>query len=373
MKEKILIVDDIAVNREILASMLEGLYQIIEASDGGQAIDILKSENDGIALVLLDLIMPKVDGFAVLQFMKDAGIFARVPVIVISADSDAKTERECLKLGASDFIRKPFDNMTVKNRVKNLAELFVYKNKLEDFVKVQTEGLDRQNKLLEQQSNRIKAVNEKVTEVLGTIVEYRHFESGNHIKRVKGFTRILAKKISQKYPEYNLTPERIEVISDASVLHDIGKISVKDSILFKPGKLTFDEFDQIKMHTTKGYEMLCRFTDVWGEEYADAAKKICRWPHERDDGRGYPDGLKGDQIPIEALLVSIADVYDALTTKRVYKDAFEMDKAFNMVLDGECGEFSPKLLNCFCEVKGQFEDLARKFKEAEVEVYTKGR
>ena len=155
MKEKILIVDDIAVNREILASMLEGLYQIIEASDGGQAIDILKSENDGIALVLLDLIMPKVDGFAVLQFMKDAGIFARVPVIVISADSDAKTERECLKLGASDFIRKPFDNMTVKNRVKNLAELFVYKNKLEDFVKVQTEGLDRQNKLLEQQSNRI--------------------------------------------------------------------------------------------------------------------------------------------------------------------------------------------------------------------------
>lgn len=223
MKEKILIVDDIAVNREILASMLEGLYQIIEASDGGQAIDILKSENDGIALVLLDLIMPKVDGFAVLQFMKDAGIFARVPVIVISADSDAKTERECLKLGASDFIRKPFDNMTVKNRVKNLAELFVYKNKLEDFVKVQTEGLDRQNKLLEQQSNRIKAVNEKVTEVLGTIVEYRHFESGNHIKRVKGFTRILAKKISQKYPEYNLTPERIEVISDASVLHDSGK------------------------------------------------------------------------------------------------------------------------------------------------------
>ena len=208
---------------------------------------------------------------------------------------------------------------------------------------------------------------------MGTIVEYRHFESGNHIKRVKGFTRILAKKISQKYPEYNLTPERIEVISDASVLHDIGKISVKDSILFKPGKLTFDEFDQIKMHTTKGYEMLCRFTDVWGEEYADAAKKICRWHHERDDGRGYPDGLKGDQIPIEALLVSIADVYDALTTKRVYKDAFEMDKAFNMVLDGECGEFSPKLLNCFCEVKGQFEDLARKFKEAEVEVYTKGR
>lgn len=162
MKEKILIVDDIAVNREILASMLEGFYQIIEVSDGGQAIDILKSENDGIALVLLDLIMPKVDGFAVLQFMKDAGIFARVPVIVISADSDAKTERECLKLGASDFIRKPFDNMTVKNRVKNLAELFVYKNKLEDLVKVQTEGLDRQNKLLEQQSNRIKAVNEKV-------------------------------------------------------------------------------------------------------------------------------------------------------------------------------------------------------------------
>ena len=369
MTKKILVVDDIEINRTLLSEILRDTYQILEASDGEQAIAVLKSKTEEIALVLLDLIMPRVDGYAVMRYMKESDVYSRIPVVVISADGNAETERKCLKLGASDFIRKPFDNITVKNRVKNLADLFVYKNQLEDLVYIQTEGLNQQNKILEQQTEYIKAVNEKITEVLGTIVEYRHFESGNHIKRVKGFTKILAENMAERYPEYGLNQKRISVISDASALHDIGKIAIKDSILLKPGKLSLDEFDQIKEHTIKGYEMLCRFTETWDEEYADASKKICRWHHERYDGKGYPDGLKGEEIPVEAQIVSIADVYDALTTKRIYKDAFEMDKAFDMVVNGECGVFSPKILNCFQNKKTEFEHLAKRFKEADVETY----
>ena len=369
--KKILVVDDIEINRTLLSEILRDSYQILEASDGEQAIGILSSGTEEITLVLLDLLMPGLDGYAVMQYMNESDAFSRIPVVVISADGDAETERKCLKMGASDFIRKPFDNITVKNRVKNLAELFVYKNQLEDLVSVQTEGLNHQNKILEQQTEYIKAVNEKITEVLGTIVEYRHFESGNHIKRVKGFTKILAKNIAERYPEYGLNLKKIGVISDASALHDIGKIAIKDSILLKPGKLTLEEFAQIKEHTTKGYEMLCRFTEAWDEDYADASKKICRWHHERYDGKGYPDGLKGEEIPVEAQIVSIADVYDALTTKRVYKAAFEMDKAFDMVVNGECGVFSPKILNCFREAKLEFEYLAKRFKEADVESYSR--
>ena len=363
LNEKILVVDDVGLNREILSALLSDSYNIIEAADGEQAINILKNSHEDISIVLLDLIMPKVSGFEVINFMKTSGIINHVPVIVISVEQDIKTEQKCLELGVSDFIKKPFNKGVVKKRIKNLVDLFAYKNRLEEYIEIQTAGITRQNKILQEQSERLSRINEKVTELLGTIVESRHSSTGKHIWRVKEFTRIIAKKLAKKFPEYNLTDERIKTIADASPLHDIGKIAIKDSVLLKPGKLTPEEFEHIKTHTTKGYEILEQFSYVWDDEYRETAKAICRSHHERYDGKGYPDGLKGDEIPIEAQIVSVADVYDALTSKRVYKDAYALDKAHDMILNGECGVFSPKILECFKESKEEFEEIALKYRE----------
>ncbi len=367
MSEKILIVDDIEINREILAVALGDMFSVEEAGDGEQAIEILKDHSDEIAAILLDLIMPKMDGYEVLKYMKQAEILERIPVLVISAESRTEAERACLEMGVSDFIRKPFDSVTVRSRVRNIVELFMYKNQLEDKVRIQTENLKRQNRLLEQQAEKIKASNEKIIDVLGTVVEYRNLESGEHIKRVKGFTRILAEKAAKKYPEYNLTPERINIIVAASALHDSGKITIKDSVLLKPGRLDKDEFEYMKSHTVRGCDILDQIDGAWDSEYAKVSYAICRHHHERYDGKGYPDGLAGEEIPIEAQLVSVADVYDALVSERVYKEAIDKDKAYHMILMGECGVFSPKLMECFRESKEEFENLALKYENAKKE------
>ena len=361
MRNKTLIVDDVELNREILAVAIGDVYSVLEASDGEEAMNMLKEHGDMIAVILLDLIMPKVDGYEVLKFMKQEELLEHIPVIVISAESRMEAERECLSFGVSDFIRKPFDSAIVRSRIKNIADLFMYKNQLEDKVRIQTQNLQRQNKLLRQQAETIKKNNEKIIDVLGTVVEYRNLESGEHIKRVKGFTRILAEKAAARYPEYNLTQERIDILVAASALHDIGKITIKDSVLLKPGRLDKDEFEYMKTHTVKGCEILEQIDGAWDSEYARVSHIICRYHHERYDGKGYPDGLVGEEIPIEAQLVSIADVYDALVSKRVYKNAIEKDKAYHMILDGECGAFSPKLMECFRYSKQEFEELAKRY------------
>ena len=298
MREKVLIVDDIELNREILAVALGDEYEVLQASDGVQTIEILKTDSEGITAMLLDLIMPNVDGYAVLDYMREHGLLERIPVIVISAESARDVEVKCL---------------------------------------------------------------EKIVDVLGTVVEYRNLESGEHIKRVKEFTNILAEKAAEKYPEYGLTPEKIAVIVAASPLHDIGKIAIKDSVLLKPGRLTDEEFEYMKTHTTKGCEILTQIAGTWSEEYEKISYEICRHHHERYDGKGYPDGLAGEDIPISAQLVSIADVYDALVSDRVYKKAIEKGKAYQMILDGECGTFSPRLIECFKESRQEFEELVCRY------------
>lgn len=361
MREKVLIVDDIELNREILSVALGDEYDIVQASDGAQTIEILKADNGEITAMLLDLIMPNVDGYAVLEFMRSNGLLERIPVIVISAESARDVEVKCLEMGVTDFVRKPFDSVTVRRRVKNTVDLFMYKNHLEDKVRLQTRDLEEKNRLLQAQAEQIRETNEKIVDVLGTVVEYRNLESGEHIKRVKGFTEILARKAAEKYPEYGLTPEKIAVIVAASPLHDIGKISIKDSVLLKPGRLTSEEFEYMKTHTTQGCEILKQIAGTWSEEYERVSYEICRHHHERYDGRGYPDGLVGEEIPLSAQLVSIADVYDALVSDRVYKKAIEKDKAYHMILDGECGTFSPRLMECFKESRQAFEDLACRY------------
>ena len=358
MRNKVLIVDDMELNREMPSAILEEEYPIIEADSGKKALELLKDQQDEIAVVLLDLIMPDMDGYAVLEIMQKQNWMEKIPVLIISAESKVEAETRCFKLGISDFIRKPFDNATVRNRVKNMIDLFSYKNELEEKVEKQTETLKKQYKLLMMQAEKLKESNTRIIDILGTVVEYRNLESGEHIKRVKGFTRILAEQAMKDYSEYGLTPEKVDIIVSASSLHDVGKIAIPDGILLKPARLTHDEYEYMKSHTTRGCDILSNIKDVWDEVYSQTSYEICRHHHERYDGKGYPDGLEGENIPISAQLVGLADVYDALVSERVYKSAYSEDDAFHMIVSGECGVFSPKLLECFRSVKKQFEALA---------------
>ncbi len=359
MRSKVLIVDDMEMNREMLTAILEDDYPIVEAESGLKAIEILEDQSEDIVVVLLDLIMPQMDGYGVLEEMKRRSWLEKIPVLVISAESKVDAERRCFELGVSDFIHKPFDNILVRNRVKNTIDLCTYKNELEEKVEEQTETLKQQYALLEKQAKRLEESNVKIIDILGTVVESRNLESGEHIKRVKGFTKILAEQVMEDNPEYGLGKEKIDIITSASALHDIGKIAISDNVLLKPGKLTDEEYAYMKTHTLKGCEVLDNIQDVWDEEYSVACYEICRHHHERYDGRGYPDGLAGEAIPISAQLVGIADVYDALVSPRVYKSAFSLDEAFEMIQAGKCGTFSPKLLECFRHAKERFEQLAK--------------
>lgn len=359
---KVLIVDDIRLNREMLAVILEEDYTVLLADGGRRAIELLEAYHEEITVVLLDLVMADIDGYGVLDTMKKRAWLEKIPVLVISAESGTDVERRCFELGVSDFIHKPFDNAIVKNRVRNIVDLFLYKNDLETKVEKQTETLKRKNRLLAKQAEKLKESNTRIIDILGTVVEFRNLESGEHIKRVKGFTKILAEQAMQDYPEYGLTPERIEMIASASVLHDVGKIAIPDGILLKPDRLTKDEFEYMKSHTTRGCEVLDHIKGVWDQDYDRVCHEICRHHHERYDGRGYPDGLVGEEIPISAQLVGVADVYDALVSDRVYKKAYPREEAFRMILANECGVFSPKLMECFRKVKDQFEALAEEQK-----------
>lgn len=357
MKDTILIVDDVELNREILRDILEEDYEIVMAENGGEAIDRLKAMHDDIAVVLLDLMMPGIDGFGVLEEMENQGWLERTPVLVITEEKATEVENKCFQHGVSDFIRKPFEPSPVRMRVKNVGDLFHYKNYLEEKVAKQTETLRVQYDLLQEQAARLAENNIKIIEILGMVVEFRNLESGEHIQRVKGFTEILAKQFMKDYPEYGLDEHKIDMIVSSSSLHDLGKIAIPDNILLKPARLTDEEFEIMKTHTVKGCEILDNIDGVWEDEYHRYAYEICRHHHERFDGRGYPDHLVGDDIPISAQLVSIADVYDALVSIRCYKSAYSINEAEQMILEGQCGVFSPKLLECFKKVVGDFEKL----------------
>lgn len=357
MRNRVLVVDDAEMNRELLCAILEDEYEVEMAEDGEQALAVLRERADGLDAILLDLQMPKLDGFGVLDAMRENGWISRIPVLIISAERAVDVENKCFELGVADFIHKPFEPSLVKNRIRNNVDLFAYKNELEQKVEAQTEILRQQNKILAVQAEKLKETNERIIEVLGTVVECRNLESGEHVKRVKGFTRILAYQVMKDYPKYGLDKNMVEMITAASALHDVGKIAIPDEVLLKPGRLTDEEFALMKTHTTKGSDLLKQIEGIWSDDYQKMSYEICRYHHERYDGRGYPDGLEGEDIPISAQIVSVADVYDALVCERVYKAAFPKDKAFQMILNGECGTFSPRLMEAFKKVREDFEKL----------------
>jgi putative two-component system response regulator len=358
-RQTVLIAEDNELNREMLKAILESDYDIIEASDGKEAIDYIRNDKD-VALVLLDLYMPKVDGFDVLREIKKMGLEKFLPVIMISGENAVEAELKAFDLGVNDFIHKPYESTIILRRVRNSLELFQSRKMLTKKVMEQTEDIRKQNELLTAQAKRLKETNSKIIDILGTAVEFRHMESFEHVMRVKAFTRCIATQVMKDFPEYGLTENDVDVIASASPLHDLGKIAISDTILLKPGKLTKEEFEIMKTHTTKGCELLDRVDaeGIWDKEFGKVVYDICRSHHEKYDGKGYPDGLKGDEIPLSAQIVSVADVFDALICKRVYKDAYPLDVAEKMIVDGECGTFSPKIMQSFLNCRDERNHLA---------------
>lgn len=336
---RILIVDDSEMNRDMLSDMLSDDYDIVEAADGEEALSILKERVYDIDLVLLDIIMPAVDGFGVLDVMKRYHWIDNTPVIMISSETSQSYIRKAFELGVTDYIIRPFDSFIIHKRVSNTLMLYRKQKKL-------LSALEEQ--VYENEKNNSMMIN-----VLAHIVEFRNGESGMHVHHIKQLTSILLQNLIEKTDKYHLTENDILLISTASSLHDIGKISIDDKILNKPGRLTAEEFEVIKTHSVIGAEMLQDLHNTHNYPLFDKAYEICRWHHERYDGKGYPDGLSGEEIPISAQVTSLADVYDALTSNRCYKKAFSHEKAMEMILDGQCGAFSPVLLQCLKDCEKQ--------------------
>lgn len=336
---RILIVDDSEMNRDMLSDMLSDDYDIVEAADGEEALSILKERVYDIDLVLLDIIMPAVDGFGVLDVMKRYHWIDNTPVIMISSETSQSYIRKAFELGVTDYILRPFDSFIIHKRVSNTLMLYRKQKKL-------LNALEEQ--VYENEKNNSMMIN-----VLALIVEFRNGESGMHVHHIKQLTSILLQNLIEKTDKYHLTENDILLISTASSLHDIGKISIDDKILNKPGRLTAEEFEVIKTHSVIGAEMLQDLHNTHNYPLFDKAYEICRWHHERYDGKGYPDGLSGEEIPISAQVTSLADVYDALTSNRCYKKAFSHEKAMEMILDGQCGAFNPVLLQCLKDCEKQ--------------------
>ena len=338
-KHTILITDDGEINREMLKFIFEEQYDIIEACDGEEAISIMDERAGEISMLFLDLIMPNKSGLDVLAYMNQNGLIDSIPVIMITGEATPEAELKAYEYGVSDIIYKPFEPNIVMRRTMNIIELFEHRIDIERELAIRTKELLESKEKLEKS-------NEFLVNALSSVVEFRSMESGEHIRRVKKFTKIICNYVRKFYPQYELTKEQVDLISQASALHDLGKIAIPDNILLKPGKLTRDEFEEMKKHTIYGCELLEKFKQEESEFYR-YCYDICRSHHERYDGKGYPDNLAGDQIPIWAQVVSIVDVYDALVSKRVYKDPYDIREAVRMIHDGECGTFSDVILDCF--------------------------
>ena len=336
-KSQILLVDDSAMSRMILKEILGGDYSILEAENGQECLEKMQAEAGNIALVLLDINMPVMDGFEVLKAMNVNHTIEDIPVIMISSDDSDAAIRRSYELGASDYVTRPFDARIVYRRVTNTIKLYAKQRRLVQMVSDQIRARENNTDML--------------VGVLSHIVEFRNGESGAHVRHIRIITELLLHRLLEISSQYPITAEQQDNIPLASALHDIGKIGIDEKILNKPGRLTPEEFEVVKTHSMLGAEMLHQLEDFNEQPLLQTAYEITRWHHERWDGRGYPDGLKGDAIPISAQLVALADVYDALTSERCYKKAFSHEKAVQMILNGECGAFNPLLLQCLTDIQ----------------------
>lgn len=346
-KPSVLIVDDSEMNRIILNEMLKDEYRVLEADNGRTALDMVDRYGDELSLVLLDIIMPGMNGFEVLGELSRRTVADSLPVIMISSEDSDDVVLRAYELGASDYINRPFNARVVRRRVSNTIRLYAKQRRL--------------TSLLSQQYNERVKNSRMLIDIMAGVMELRNGESGLHVTHIEKLTELLLGCLVHRSDQFPLDNEQRSTIAMASALHDIGKMAIDDAILNKPGRLTSEEFEIMKTHTTIGADMLLELgRHHVGNALMEYAYQIARWHHERWDGKGYPDGLKGDDIPIAAQVVSVADVYDALTSVRVYKDAIPHKEAIQMILDGKCGEFNPLLLDCLLEVQDRIaETLAR--------------
>ncbi len=356
-RDTVLIFEDNSIEREMLAEIFRPEYKVLEAANGKEGIELLDSHFSSIAVVLLDYLMPVMDGFQVLDSLRKKKVLNKIPFIMVTGQDSSEFERQGYEYGIVSYIKKPYQPEVIKQVVSNAVGWFQYKMQLELVVKKQNDSIKQQNEVLRQQARKLGQLNEILIDSLSNIVEFRNLETKQHIKRIREFSLCLGKSVMKLYPEYELTQEKLVQIGWASSLHDIGKIAIPDSIILKSSKLTPDEFEYIKSHTTKGAEIISQAIQLNDKTVHDYACDIARHHHEKYDGNGYPDGLKGDEISIAAQIVSLVDVYDALTSRRVYKAAYEPDKAYQMIINGNSGTFSPKLLKAFAEAKAEFENL----------------
>lgn len=341
-KYKILIVDDSEMSREILSSILGDEFDILEAADGKECISVIRKYGRDIALVLLDIVMPEMDGFEVLEFMNKHEWIDDIPVIMISSEDSAASVKKAYEMGVSDYINRPFDVEVVHRRVFNTIKLYAKQRRLIALITNQVYEKEKNNRIL--------------IEILSQIVEFRNGESGRHVLNVNIITGILLEQLTQITDKYNISWSDRLIITTAASLHDIGKIGINEKILNKAGRLTPQEIEKIKEHTVIGASILENMELFKDEELVKTAYQICRWHHERYDGRGYPDGLKGEEIPVSAQVVALADVYDALVSRRVYKKSYSHEEAMKMILGGECGAFNPVLLQCLTEAQDKIKE-----------------
>ncbi len=351
--KRLLIVDDDEMNREILANIFEDVYESDFAADGEEGLKMIVDNQQRYCAILLDVMMPKMDGLTVLEELKKDDIAAVIPVFLITAERSNNVMRKGYELGVMDIIEKPVIPYVIRRRIMSVVELFESRKQL-------ARRVEFQNWELLEKAKEIIALNEGLIEALATAIEFRDGESGHHVKRIHDITHCL---LSQTSLGNGLTAKEIDDISLASIMHDVGKIAIPDAILCKPGKLTAEEYAIMKEHTIKGAELLQSIPVLKNTKVYEYAFDIARHHHERYDGKGYPDGLKGKQISLWAQVVSLADVYDALCSKRVYKQAFSFDDAVKMIVTGECGTFSPDLLAAFLQVEPQIRKIYDKYKE----------
>ncbi|MEG1823757.1 MAG: response regulator [Cloacibacillus sp.] len=348
-KYNMLIADDSELNRAVLHKIFAPEYNISDVSDGSEAMEYIIKNGKTLNVVLLDIYMPKADGFEVLKAMAQRKLLDTVPVVIITGYGNPENEELCLEMGACDIINKPFNAGTIVRRVRNVVQACQHRNKLKEI------ALSLENKLQRSLVN--------IIDTLSTIIEYRNLESGQHIVRTRLYTKILLREVAAVNPAYGLTDEKIAAISSAAALHDVGKIVIPDAILNKPGRLTPDEFEIMKTHAAEGSAIVGHLGNDHHEEYLRYAHEIALCHHERWDGGGYPCGLAGGAIPLSAQVTGVVDVYDALTTKRVYKPAYSHDKAVEMIVNGECGVFSAEMMDCFLSAAPKFKVLGDRYSD----------
>lgn len=346
----ILIVDDSAFNRAILCDVLNEGYRILEAENGVRAMELIEKHRDDLALVLLDLVMPEMDGLEVLEEMNRRDMMDEIPVIMITSETGSEFVDKAYHLGVMDFVNRPFNAQIIRHRVDNTVMLYTKQKRLVSMVEHQIYEKEQQSDLM--------------IDILSHIVEFRNGESGLHVLHIRVLTELILRRLVQRTDRYHLSHSDIRRISMASALHDIGKVAIPENILNKPGRLTNEEFEVIKQHPEKGAQLLKDLSFHQDKPLLKTAYEICLWHHERYDGRGYPHHLVGDEIPIAAQVTALADVYDALTGERVYKHAIPHEEALNMILNGECGAFNPLLLECLVDIADTLQsDLRRETKK----------